>query len=341
MSRQIALDTINLKPVPRLAHTAYSLELHKEYAAKCRPQSVYDAWDIDFLFITQDGPINWGKAGRVTDMGHAGYLADNSDFRDIGVCPFQDVAEVWEFDPAREYGLPGHRELVRFYEDYHQARMAAAPHQLCSGGYYRTLISGALESFGWDMLLTAAADPERFAALLRRFAQYTAHYVAAWAETSIEVFIQHDDMVWTQGPFMHPDFYRSVIFPLYKTMWAPLKKAGKKIMYCSDGTYLMFMNDILECGADGLIFEPSNDFGAVVKNFGQRCCLVGSKVDCRTLALGTWDEVRAAMDETFALARDCAGLIWAVGNHLAPNISDEMLDLYINHLRVGAARIKG
>ena len=333
MSIQIARDAINLKPTPRLAHTEYSLTLHKTYAAKFLPRSILDAWEIDFPFATNGGPIRWKDVGRTTDMGHAGYAVDSSDFRPVGECPFTDVEEIYEFDPLREYGLPGHRELVKYYEQVHQSHMAEHPNQFWPGGYYPTVISGAIQSFGWDMLLLAAADQTRFAEVLRRFGRYTEHYVAAWAETSIEVFIQHDDMVWSEGPFIHPDFYRGVIFPLYRNMWAPLKKAGKKIMFCADGTYDMFMEDILDCGADGLIFEPSNDFAGVVKRFGRRCCLVGSKVDCRTLATGSWEQVKREMDETLALSRDCAGLIWAVGNHLAPNIPDEMMDLYINYLR--------
>jgi len=35
----------------------------------------------------------------------------------------------------------------------------------------------------------------------------------AWAKTSVPVVIQHDDFVWTNGAFMSPDIYRSVIIP--------------------------------------------------------------------------------------------------------------------------------
>ena len=38
------------------------------------------------------------------------------------------------------------------------------------------------------------------------------------------------------------------------------------------------------------------------------------------------------MDRTFEAAKRCKGLIFAVGNHLPANISDEMLDLYLNYL---------
>jgi hypothetical protein len=49
----------------------------------------------------------------------------------------------------------------------------------------------------------------------------------AWAKTSVPVIIQHDDFVWTAGPFMSPDFYRQVIIPRYAELWKPLHAAGK------------------------------------------------------------------------------------------------------------------
>ncbi|MEI6972138.1 MAG: uroporphyrinogen decarboxylase family protein, partial [bacterium] len=300
MSRKIGMDTICLRTTPRLAHTEYSMEYHTEFV-KSYNGGFHDAWDYDFQWTVNDGPIDWGRQGRCTDMGHAAYAADGSDQHQSAASPFVDVEEVYEFDPAREYGLPGHRELVRFYEDWYQKAQAGNPGQVITGGYYKTLVSGLIQAFGWDMLLMAAADAERFAGVVERFGRYTAHYMAAWADTSVDVVIQHDDIVWTQGPFLHPDFYRSVMFPLYTEMWEPLKKAGKKILYCSDGTFDMFMNDIAACGADGFIFEPSNNLDSIVERFGRTHCLVGSKVDCRTMSFGTWEQVKAEIDKTIAL----------------------------------------
>ena len=159
------------------------------------------------------------------------------------------------------------------------------------------------------------------------------HHAKAWAETSIEVYIQHDDMVWTAGPFVRPAFYRRAIFPIFKKLWAVLKKAGKKVLFCSDGTFDMFFDDIAACGADGFIFEPMNNLDEVVRKFGRTHVIIGSKVDCRTMAFGTWEQVRAEMDATLALAKDCAGLIWAVGNHIPANVPDEMCTRYMDYLR--------
>jgi len=310
----------------------YHTTLNERYGG-----NIYDAWEFDLLWATNDGPMDWRK-GRCTDMGHAVYAYNGSDRRDSQPCPFTDVEEVYAFDPSEEYGVPDHRELVRYYENWYRQSQSAHPEQVIPGGYYKTVMSGAIQAFGWDMLLLAAADQERFAKVLQRFGTYTAIYTQAWAETSIEVFIQHDDIVWTEGPFLHPDFYRQVIFPLYAQMWRPLRDAGKKILFCSDGKYDMFMGDIAACGTDGFIFEPVSDLDALAERFGQTHCLVGSKVDCRTMAFGTWEQVKAEMDATFAVARNCRGYIWAVGNHIPANVSDEMCLRYIDYLRANWKR---
>lgn len=336
MSRNIGLDTICLRPTPRLAHTEYSMEYHTTLVEKI-DAGFYDDWGYDLLWCTNDGPVDWSK-GRITDLGHASYAVDGSDQHKPSECPFHDVEEVYAFDPAREYGVPTFTETVRAYENWHQERQSQFPNQVVTGGYYKSVVSGAIQAFGWEMLLMAAGEPTRFAAVLNRFADYTHHYVSAWSRTSIEVFIQHDDMVWTHGPFMHPDFYRRAIFPLYRSLWEPLKKAGKKILYCSDGMYDMFMKDIAACGADGFIFEPCNNLDYIVEHFGSTHCLVGSKVDCRTMTFGSWADVNAEMDATLALARKCPGFIWAVGNHIPANVPDEMCNRYINYLKSHWAR---
>jgi hypothetical protein len=341
LSREIGMDCIRLRPTPRLGHTEYAfthvaLIEHATGLDADNGQAqrrFFDNWDFDLMWGTSDGPIDWAQRGRTTDMGHAVYYADGRDLRQPKACPFETVEDVYSFDPAAEYGLVDFDELVDYYESEHQARRAAFPNQVVTGGYYKSVISGAIQAFGWEMLLLAAANADRFARVLERFGAYTMHYVRAWAQTSAEVFIQHDDMVWTQGPFMYPDFYRRAIFPLYKQFWRVLKDAGKKVLYCSDGTFDMFIDDLADCGADGFIFEPSNSLERFVEKCGDTHCLVGSKVDCRTLAFGSWAEVKRQIDATLELARRCRGFIFAVGNHIPANVPVEMCDRYMDYLR--------
>ena len=95
----------------------------------------------------------------------------------------------------------------------------------------------------------------------------------------------------------------------------------------------MFLEDIADCGVEGFIFEPCNDFEKIVHSFGGHYALFGSKVDCRTMAFGTWEQVKAEIDETFKLTKNLPGFMFAVGNHIPANVSDEMCERFINYLR--------
>ena len=348
MSRQLALDTILLQPTARLAHTEYSLGYHKEYIRQRTGLDSSDPnairrlesdWLIDFHFGVNDGLRgSWAQFGRSTDMGHAEYAADGSDLRRPAHCPFETLEEVWAFDAIEEYGLPDFDEQVAAYEKSFQAQNAACPEQLHTGGYYKTIVSGAIQAFGWDMLLMAASEPAKMEPVFDSFFRRTLFHMKAWAQTSAEVMIQHDDFVWTQGAFMHPDIYRDVIIPRYAELWKPLREAGKTVLFCSDGTFTEFAEDILAAGASGFIFEPSNDFGYMVETFGGTACLVGSFVDCRDMAFRPWDVVKASMDRTFELADRCEGLIFAVGNHMPANIPPEIMDSYIEYFKANCGR---
>ncbi|MFA4016271.1 MAG: hypothetical protein RUDDFDWM_001374 [Candidatus Fervidibacterota bacterium] len=341
MSYEIGMKALRLEFAERVAHTEYCSNyalvravtgldpLHDEEAWR----SFYDAWEYDFIWLTNDGPVGWEMRGRVTDMGHAEFLEGGIDKRTTISCPFKDVDEVLSFDAVKEYGLPDFDELVSYYEGWHRSVQARYPNQVCPGGYYKTLISGAIQAFGWEMLLTAAAERKRFAKVLDSFFELSLHHYRAWAKTSINVFICHDDMVWTQGPFMHPDFYRDFIFPKYKKLWDVLHEAGKLVLFCSDGDWSQFVDDIANSGADGFIFEPLVPLEYVVERYGKSHIIIGSKVDCRTLTFGTKEQIKSEIEETLKLAKGCMGFFFAVGNHIPSNVPVDNALFYFDFLR--------
>jgi hypothetical protein len=347
MSSQTALDNICLKPTARWGHAEYSLEYHRAYLAASvgvtcddeqAARKAHDHFALDFIWSTNDGLIDWSRAGRTTEMGHASYAADGSDQRASEPSPFESPKQVWEFDAVTEYGMPDFAEQVSAYQQHVERAKRALPNQLTTGGYYKTMVSGAIAAFGWEMLLLAAADPGKFEQVLDGFFRRALFHMRAWAQTSVEVVIQHDDFVWTSGAFVHPDIYRKMIIPRYAELWGPVHAAGKKVLFCSDGNFMQFAGDVAEAGADGFIFEPCMDFGDMVSSFGQTHCLVGSFVDCRDLTFENWPKVQSDIDRTFARLADCRGAIVAVGNHLPPNIGHAMLDQYFQYLLPKLAR---
>ena len=333
MSYQIGIDTIRLTPASRLAHTEYcDHEPFMGLVAQRTGKPFMQAWEYDMIWHTEHGPIDWASRGRVTDMGHATFMEGGKDFRQPKPCPFADAQQVLAFDAVREYGPITVEELVPDYQRSIRDRTETNPDSVNMGGYYRTIVSGAIEAFGWDMLLTAAADPDAFENVLDSFFRLAMIHVQAWARTSAEVFMCHDDMVWTSGPFMDPGFYRRAIFPRYAQLWKVLRDAGKKVLYTSDGDYLMFLDDLVAAGADGFVFEPVMPLKQVVAKVGKTHVIAGSCVDCRTLTFGTQKQIQKEIDATLELAFDCPGFFFAVGNHLPVNIPIERLLYYFEYL---------
>ncbi len=346
MSYEIGMAAMRLECPDRLAHTEYNDHYGLVRAVTgldplTHPEAwrrFYDAWELDLLWHTNDGPVDWAQRGRVTDMGHAEFMEGGIDRRDTVTCPFTEVEQVWDFDAVEEYGLPDMDELVAYYEQIWREGQARNPNQVFTGGYYKTIVSGAIEAFGWDMLLLAAADRKRFEKVLDGFFQLTLHHARAWAKTSIEVYIQHDDMVWSEGAFIRPEFYRSVIFPRYAKLWRELRDAGKIVLFCSDGDFTEFIDDIVAAGADGLIFEPMTSLEYAVEKYGQSKVIVSSQVDCRTLTFGKPEDIKREIDDTLRLAMKCPGFIFAVGNHLPSNIPLDNALYYMDYLRANWRR---
>jgi len=340
MSYQIAMDTIRLKPTPRLAHTEYCSDEALKRAVTGmqepsfeRERLFMEAWDIDFIWSTDAGPQPFAVRGRTTDMGHSDFVEGGTDRRQPKPSPFKTIEDVLAFDAVAEYGFVDFEELRDYYEQRYLAARQLFPEQVYTGGYYQTLVSGAIEIFGWDMLLQAAIDPKRFAKVLDSIHQQTMHHARAWANTSCEVYMCHDDMVWTQGPFIRPDFYRAEIFPRYKELWKMLHDHGKLVAFTSDGNFDMFVDDIVEAGADCLCFEPMTQLEPVVEKYGQSHCIISSKVDARTLTLGNKDQIKAEVDASIELAMDCPGFMFAVGNHIPSNVPVENAQYYFEYLK--------
>jgi hypothetical protein len=340
MSYNLGINTLRLIPGERLAHTEYcdhyalvralsGLDPLKDPLAW---RKFYDAWQLDFLWVTNEGPLGWDKRGRITDMGHAEFMEGGIDRRDTIYCPFKDAEDVLHFDAVEEYGLINFDDLVPYYENLYQSGRKDCPEQVSTGGYYNTIVSGAIQAFGWDMFLEAAADYRRFDKVLESFYRQTLHHVNAWSKTTIEVFIQHDDMVWTRGAFMKPDFYRRAIFPRYQKLWKVLHDAGKIVLFCSDGNFTEFVDDLAAAGADGFIFEPLTDLDYIISKYGQTKVIMGSKVDCRTLTFRKRDQIKHEVDETLKIAKACPGFVFAVGNHLPINIPLDNALYYFDYL---------
>jgi len=325
MGYERGIAAMRLQAPPEIPHTQYISHPRFAEALAGLPRDhpefggrLTKILDLDYIWST-DGPMVKGKS---TDMGHAVWAEDGSDYHEAGAPAFATIEEALSFDPVAEYGLPDIDKQAEEYNTRWKENQAKTD-AVISGGLYFTLVSFCIHTFGWETFLTAVGeDEDRFDQVLEGFFKIIMAYTQAWAKTDIELYLTHDDMVWTQGAIFHPRWYREHIFPRYRKYWEVIRNAGKKVLFCSDGNFSEFIDDLADAGAQGFIFEPTTDLEYIVKHYGKTHVIIGN-ADCRILTFGTKEDVRNEVKRCMDLGRDCPGYFFAVGNHIPPNIPVE------------------
>ena len=343
MSYEDGWKALNLEMPARVPRTEYSVESHWELITavtgipvnfqsseeeKRRARGAfYKAWNIDLFWRTLIDKQH--MPGRRTSMGHAVYETGGTDFDTKIQCPFATPEEALNFDPVVEYGQQDKIELRRMFEEDYRRGCLEHPDGINMTGIYITCLSGLIHIFGWEMLLLAAGtDPIRFGGIADRYCEWIGQHFEALAAADVPVVMVHDDIVWSSGPFLHPEWYRRFVFPNYKKLFAPLRESGKKVLFTSDGNYTMFIDDIIACGPHGFFFEPLTDMTAFAAKYGRTHVFVGN-ADTRVLLYGTKDGIRREVERCLDIGKRYPGFFMAVGNHIPPNTPVENA-LYYN-----------
>lgn len=338
MSFQDGMDALNLKMPKKIPRTEYSVSrlfwsLQKavtgidvqessDQATKLKAMMAFEkAWDfgISWAVLTQSDVFQ----GHRTSMGHASFAEGGGDFNDAVSSPFEDSDDVLGIDFFETYGMKDHDILVSEYNAHYKQRCLEHPDSVNMTGIYVTLVSGLIDCFGWQLMLEAMGDDmDEFGAMTNRYADWILKRYEALADCEAPVVMVHDDIVWTSGPFANPQWYYKHVFPNYERFFEPLKKAGKKILYTCDGTFDFFLDDIVACGVDALVMEPTTDMAVIAKKYGQKLAFVGN-ADCKILTFGTKEEIRKEVERCINIGKDCPGFIMAVGNHIPSNVPIE------------------
>jgi hypothetical protein len=335
MSYESGWKALNLQDQPCVPRTEYTIQSYHWEALKKitgidtdleanRPAATLafvKKWDYAFMWCTYvSHQFHSRNGGRVTDMGHAVYTDNGSDMRQSQKSPFEDINEIWKLDFHKEYGEFDQQALVKEFEaQYKEQTERWDGCAVTMGGVYITMVSGLLNILGWDSFLMALGEDEKkFAKIMDGYYEWVKQFFEAYAKTNIPVLMCHDDMVWTSGPFARPEWYRKNIFPKLKKLLSLWKEAGKKVMFTSDGNYTEFFDDVVDCGADSLVFEPCNDVALFAKKHGKTHGFVGA-ADCRVLLDGSKEDIYREVRRCMDIGKKYPGFIMAVGNHIPAN----------------------
>jgi hypothetical protein len=344
MSYQDGWDALNLRMPSRVPRTEYSLESHWAVARSVTgidvnsqsdqgtkqkaSRALIKAFNYDFIWSVLIHNQVFGT--KRTDMGHAVYAGDGSDFRSGGKPLYEDPEEALTMDPWELYGIVDEKKAVADFNKHYKCNCETNPDAVNMTGVYVTCVSGLIEIFGWDMLLTAAGTaPEAFGKMTNRYTKWMQQYFNALAKSDARVVMIHDDIMLTQGAFIHPDWYRRFVFPSYKKLFAPLRESGKIIMYTSDGNYTQFIDDIAPY-VNAFVMEPTTDMAYIAEQYGKTHAFVGN-ADTRILLLGTKEDIRAEVKRCMDIGKKYPGYFMAVGNHIPANTPLDKV-LYYNEV---------
>ncbi len=104
-----------------------------------------------------------------------------------------------------------------------------------------------------------------------------------------------DDIAFSTALLVSPRILRKHLFPWYKEMNRITHEKGRLAVYHSDGAIQAVLDDIVDCGFDGLnpIEPKAMNLNEIKRKYGSRISLLGNIDLIYTLPRGTPEEVRA------------------------------------------------
>lgn len=333
MSKKYGMDAINLVMSDKVPRTEYSADFHWDLINKVTGSNVNFAsseeerqaatsafikeWDYAFFWNAYAYADQFGT--HRNDMGHAEYAQAGSDFENVKYRAFEDEDDVYALDPFEAFGEKDEKELIEAFNANYRKRCEQFPDTVNMTGVYITCMSGLIDMFGWELLLVSAGvDPKAFGETTNRYTEWILQYFKALAKCESEVVMVHDDIVWGNGAFMDPDWYREYIFKNHKKLLLPLQEAGKKILFTSDGNCTEFLDDIGQLGVNGFVMEPTSDMEYFAEKYGKTHAFVGN-ADTTILLTGTKDDIEKEVKRCMDIGKKYPGYIMSVGNHIPPN----------------------
>lgn len=240
------------------------------------------------------------------------------DFRDFPVIEDHDYR-----DPETLYQSMLERHGLRGVDK-------AAPDSVAMPWFYNTIFMWPLLTFGWEQFLLNCLE-DRFAPIMDEFAELSRRAVAALARMPAHFVLFHDDISNTAGPVCPRDWMDRHVFPCYEEFFATIHGAGKRVMFIGDGNLDAYVDDLVACGADGIITEPYTNFKKLAARHPQ--LVMGGEGDNRILTFGSRDDIKKMVISMTETARDVPGYFYCIGNHIPWNIPGEAAKYYLDLCR--------
>ena len=196
-----------------------------------------------------------------------------------------------------------------------------------STGFYNTMFMWPLLTFGWELFLECCLDP-RFERVMDEFAEINRRVFRTFARLPVNFVVCHDDIVMSRGPVCSPQWMHKYIFPRYEEFWGIVRDAGKEVIFMSDGNMDQYADDVMACGARGIISEPYTDYKAIARRYDNP--FLAGEGDNRVLTRNDPDEIRRMVESMVETSKMSGGYMMCVGNHIPWNVHPEGIKRYFD-----------
>ena len=198
-----------------------------------------------------------------------------------------------------------------------------------SGGLYNTMFMWPLLTFGWELFLECCLD-DRFERVMDEFAEINRRRFRVFARLPVNFLVCHDDIVNTRGPVCSPKWMHKYIFPRYEEFWGMVRAAGKHVIFMSDGNMTKYADDVIACGARGIISEPYTDYKKIARDHEGENLFLAGEGDNRILTRNDPDEIDAMVKSMVETARMTGGYMMCIGNHIPWNVTPQGIKRYLD-----------
>lgn len=96
----------------------------------------------------------------------------------------------------------------------------------------------------------------------------------------------------------------------------------------SDGCVDAFVDNVMACGARGIISEPFTDYRAIARRYENP--FIAGEGDVRVLMRNDPDEIRTMVESMVETSRISDGYMMCIGNHIPFNAPPEAVKLYLD-----------
>ena len=295
---------------------------------------------LDLAVPETDDPIP--RPDQQDDKGKGRWGASLRDYwqQEEAAKRFGSREEMLRFSPLAQGDFSGWHVVVdgdfrseevvyeRYRKNYPVEWGDTAPEgSSASVGFYNTMFMWPLLVFGYQHFLSICLEPE-FERIMDEFAEINRRVFRAFARLPINFIVCHDDIVLSSGPVCSPKWMRKYIFTRYEEFWSILKGAGKEVIFMVDGCVDAFVDDVMACGARGIISEPYTDYRAIARRYEN--CFIAGEGDNRVLMRNDADQIRGMVETMVETAQMSGGYMMCIGNHIPFTVPPDAVKLYLD-----------